>query len=44
MKADKKTKDGTIHLVLPTSETATIVEDVDKSAISLAWASVGAST
>ena len=44
MKADKKTKDGTIHLVLPTSENATIVEDVDKSAISLAWASVGAST
>ena len=44
MKADKKTIDGTIRLVLPTSDSATIVDDVDESAISLAWASVGAST
>jgi 3-dehydroquinate synthase len=44
MKADKKTRDGTIHLVLPTSDNATIVDDVDESAIGLAWASVGAST
>ena len=44
MKADKKTMEGTIHLVLPTSDSAMVVDDVDESAISLAWASVGAST
>ena len=44
MKADKKTMDGTIHLVLPTSDNAMVVDDVSESAISLAWASVGAST
>ena len=44
MKSDKKTIDGTIHLVLPTSNNAMIVNDVDEGAIGLAWASVGAST
>ena len=43
MRADKKSIDGKIRLVLPSSGDATIVDDVDASAIGLAWASVGAS-
>jgi 3-dehydroquinate synthase len=44
MKADKKSVDGTIRLILPTSNNAKVVDDVDEGAICLAWASVGAST
>ena len=43
MRADKKSTDGTIRLVLPTGGDATIVDDVNEGAIGLAWASVGAS-
>jgi 3-dehydroquinate synthase len=46
MKSDKKTINSSIRLVLPSSSIdagASIVNDVDVSAISLAWTSVGAS-
>ena len=44
MKRDKKTMNAAIRLVLPSQGGATMVDEVDESAIGLAWASVGAST
>ena len=42
MRVDKKAIDSSIRLVLPTENGADVVENVDDSAIALAWASVGA--
>ena len=42
MRSDKKTIDSQLRLVLPTKDGAMLVENVDSSAVGLAWASVGA--
>ncbi len=42
MRVDKKAIDANIRLVLPTNDGAEVVDNVDDSAIALAWTSVGA--
>ena len=43
MQTDKKTVNQNIRLILPVGTTVQIIDEVDSSALSLAWASVGAS-
>ncbi len=43
MQSDKKTVNSSIRLVLPSGDGASVIDEIDDSAIGLAWISVGAS-